>query len=242
VCRRMFSFRVSTGRSEVTSNGPHSKVAPLSKPIEFWRATGSYLNVTPDPDAFSRLDSWHPQRSSILSGMVALKWCNDFSFEPQTRVFGYTPESGTEAAKGKNTQGSLVAEHVPSLAAVGITRILSAERWTWVGIFQSGVPVGNIEEVEYKRLQRLLSPPCTSRFGVNRRGRGRRPLAPRIVPSAEASCSSSRPNSACGRELLNFSVPMRFWRGTGLWERVFTIYCDTTRTPGRGSPPRPHFF
>jgi len=92
---------------------------------------GSYLNVTPDPTAGFSLDSSHPQRSSIFSGPIALEQCTFSGFEPQTRVFGYTPESGTEAAKGKNTHGSLDTENVPSLAAVGITQILSAERWTW---------------------------------------------------------------------------------------------------------------
>src|ERR1700722_16547282 len=96
---------------------------------------GSYLKLTPDPTAVFSLDSSHPQRSSIFSGAVALVQCTFSGFEPQTRVFGYTPA----AAKGKNTYGSLDAENVPSLAAVSITLILRTESLTWVGILNSGV-------------------------------------------------------------------------------------------------------
>jgi len=52
------------------------------------------------------------------------------------REFLGTP---SEAAKGKNTHGSLDAENVPSLAAVSISWILRAEGWTGVGIFESSV-------------------------------------------------------------------------------------------------------
>ena len=78
------------------------------------------LESNADPAAVFPLDFSHPLREFPLSGMVALKQCNIFSLEPQTRVFGYTPE----AAKGKNTHGSRDAENVPSLAAVSITLIL----------------------------------------------------------------------------------------------------------------------
>src|SRR5271166_91846 len=84
------------------------------------RPKGSYLKVTPDPTAVFSLDSSHPQRSSIFSGAVALEQWTFSGFEPQTRVFGYTPG----AAKGKSTHGSLDAENVPSIAAVSITLIL----------------------------------------------------------------------------------------------------------------------
>ena len=96
---------------------------------------GSYLKLTPDPAADCPLEFSHPQRSSIFSGAVALKQGRFFSFEPQRRVFGYTPS----AAKGKSTHGSLDAENVPSLAAVSITSILRAERWTSEVLFQSAV-------------------------------------------------------------------------------------------------------
>jgi len=78
------------------------------------------LESNADPAVVFPLEFSHPLRSSTLSGAVALKQCNIFSLEPQTRVFGYTPE----AARGKNTHGSLDAENVPSLAAVSITPIL----------------------------------------------------------------------------------------------------------------------
>src|SRR6266513_2479083 len=103
------------------------------------RPSGSYLKLTvppvpgrvtlvwvlplesnADPAAVFRLEFSHPQREFPLSGMVALKQCNVFSPEPQTRVFGYTPA----AAKGKRTHGSRDAENVPSLAAVSINLIL----------------------------------------------------------------------------------------------------------------------
>ena len=93
------------------------------------------MKLTPDPTAVFSLDSSHPQRSSIFSGAVALEQCTFSGFEPQTRVFGYTPA----AAKGKSTHGSLDAENVPSLAAVSITVILRVESLTCVGIFESGV-------------------------------------------------------------------------------------------------------
>jgi len=83
-----------------------------------------------DPAAVFPLEFSHPQRSSVLSGAVALKQCNIFSLEPQTRVFGYTPA----AAKGKSTHGSPDAENVPSLAAVSITLIVRTEGGTGVEI------------------------------------------------------------------------------------------------------------
>ncbi len=126
---------------------------PLDEDFSILLPKGSYLKLTPDPTAVFSLDSSHPQRSSILSRAVALEQCMFLGSEPQTRVFGYTPESGTEAAKGKNTHGSLDAENVPSLAAGGITRILSAERWTWVGIFESGVLRGAREGRSARRIR-----------------------------------------------------------------------------------------
>src|ERR1700685_4561910 len=99
------------------------------------RPKGLYLKLTPDPTAVFPLDSSHPQRSSIFSGAVALKQGRFSGSEPQTRVFGYTPE----AAKGKNTHGSLDAENVPSLAAVSITPILRVEGWTYVAVLRSDV-------------------------------------------------------------------------------------------------------
>jgi len=88
-----------------------------------------------DPASVFPLEFSHPLRSSILSSAVALKQCSVFSLEPQTRVFGYTPE----AAKGKSTHGSLGAENVPSLAAVSITQILRVEGWTCVAVLRNDV-------------------------------------------------------------------------------------------------------
>jgi hypothetical protein len=53
---------------------------------------------TPDPTAIFPLDSSHPQGSSILSGAVALKQGKISGSEPQTQVFGYTPEVATPVA------------------------------------------------------------------------------------------------------------------------------------------------
>jgi hypothetical protein len=89
-----------------------------------------------DPAAIFPLEFCHPLHEFPLSGTVALKQCNDFSFEPLTRVFGYTL---AEAAKGKSTHGSLEAENVPSLAAVSITLILRTEGWTCVAVSMSDV-------------------------------------------------------------------------------------------------------
>ena len=77
-----------------------------------------------DPATLFPLEFCHPLCHFPLSRAVALKQCNDFSLEPQTRVFGLTVE---EAAKGKNTHGRLDTESTSSLAAVGITPIISAE-------------------------------------------------------------------------------------------------------------------
>ncbi len=93
------------------------------------------LESNADPTVVSPLEFSHPLHAFPLSGAVALKQCNIFSLELQTRVFGYTPA----AAKGKNTHGSLGAENVPSLAAVSITPILRAERWTCEVLSSGGV-------------------------------------------------------------------------------------------------------
>jgi len=77
-----------------------------------------------DPAAVFPLQLCHPLREFPLSRAVALKQCSVFSLEPQTRVFRLTVE---ETAKGKNTHGWLDAESTSSLAAVGITSIISAE-------------------------------------------------------------------------------------------------------------------
>jgi hypothetical protein len=45
----------------------------------------------------------------------------------------------SEAAKGKNTHGSLDAENVPALAAVSITPILRVAGWTYVAVLRSDV-------------------------------------------------------------------------------------------------------
>jgi hypothetical protein len=64
---------------------------------------------------------------------IQVEQCTFSGFEPQTRVFGYTP-----AAKGR-THGSLDAANVFSLAAVGITWILRVEGWTSEALSESGV-------------------------------------------------------------------------------------------------------
>ena len=77
------------------------------------------LESNADPAVVFPLEFFHPQREFRLSGAVALKQCNIFSFEPQTRVFGCTPE----AAKGR-THSSVHTMAISSLAAVSITSIL----------------------------------------------------------------------------------------------------------------------
>jgi hypothetical protein len=98
---------------------------------------GPELKLTPDPIAVFPLDSSHPLRSSILSGLVALKQGRFSGSEPQTRVFGYTPG----AAKGRTHSSAHTngAENVSSLAAVSITPILRVEGWTCVAVLRSDV-------------------------------------------------------------------------------------------------------
>src|SRR5580700_1019411 len=101
------------------------------------RPKGSYLKLTPDPTAGFSLNFSHPQRSPIFSGGVALEQCTFLGFEPQTRVFGYTPE----AAKGRTRSSvhTIGAENISFLAAVSITLILCVEGWTCEVLSSSGV-------------------------------------------------------------------------------------------------------
>ena len=103
------------------------------------------MKLTPEPTAVFSLDSSQPQHSSTFTGAVALKQGRFFSFEPQTRVFGYTPS----AAKGKGTHGSLDAENVPSLAAVSITLILRADWWTYVAVSMSDVLTPKLLAIDF---------------------------------------------------------------------------------------------
>ena len=104
-----------------------------------------------DPAALFPLEFSHPLRSSILSCAVALEQCSVFSLEPQTRVFGYTPV----AAKGKTHSSVHIIseENISSLAAVGITPIISVESLTRVGVFQSGVLRGAREGRYARRIR-----------------------------------------------------------------------------------------
>jgi hypothetical protein len=163
------------------------------------RPKGSYLKLTPDPTAVFSLDSSHPQRSSIFSGAVALVQCTFSGFEPQTRVFGYTPA----AAKGKNTYGSLDAENVPSLAAVSITLILRTESLTWVGILNSGVLRGA------RRTLRTAHPITSSLSDA-----ASNPASLPALHSTEAAFCRLRAPRRSIRILL--PLPRRVWRGDSL--------------------------
>jgi hypothetical protein len=160
---------------------------------------GSDLKLTPDPAAVFFLDSSHPQRSSIFSRAVALEQCTFSGFEPQTRVFGYTPE----AAKGKSTHGSLDAENIPSLAAVSITLILRAESLTWVGVLKSGVLRGA------RRTLRTAHPITSSLSDA-----ASNPASLPVLRSTEAAFCRLRAPRRFIRILL--PLPRRVWRGDSL--------------------------
>jgi hypothetical protein len=115
-----------------------------------------------DPAVVFPLEFPHPLRSSIFSGAVSLEQCTLSGFEPQTRVFGYTPE----AAKGRTHSSvhTIGAENVSCLAAVSITLIVRAERWTYIGIFERVCSVGHAGD-----RRQLLS------RGVREGSRGSRP-------------------------------------------------------------------